>query len=234
MPAISIPTMARALLLSPPCCVRRRLRADRRVRAFDIFCRKETRCIHCKEGILALHMQTTSPPAFISATQLSRLLYPERNQDLVLLTTLARPDDCDFLIEGTIEAHREVEFVRRLAVSPAGRLRTHIVIYGTSEEDLPVLQAKQSALRRLQFQNIYIFLGGLFRWLAMRFFYEPRQFPCTITARARAELGAPPSEGGGGGTDLAGAEAARKSDAYHRILGLRLLHPTDDPHPDHK
>lgn len=173
---------------------------------------------------------TTTPTevrALISVGQLSALLVPQRDPNLVLVTTLRDPDASDFLIEGTLPAAQEVAVMERLARSPVGRVTAHVVVYGNSEEDAAEVFDKYRRVRAVGFENVRVFLGGLFRWLSMRFFFQADQFPCTYTARAIQEIGLPPPSittvPAPRDDDAAHLEIVAAQDAYARVLGVRLL-----------
>ena len=86
---------------------------------------------------------------------------PENKQDCLIPTTTVSSDE-----EGTINKllknNSDVE----------------IIIYGMNNNDESVIR-KYKQLVSLGFQNIYIYLGGMFEWLLLQDIYGTENFPTT-------------------------------------------------------
>ena len=96
------------------------------------------------------------------------------NNDAIMISTLpSHRQEC--LIRGTKNTHDEV---RTLNLTLENNINSLIVIYGESSCDNSVY-TKYKQLLNLGFNNIYIYLGGLFEWLLLQDIYGCELFPTT-------------------------------------------------------
>jgi hypothetical protein len=96
-------------------------------------------------------------------------------KDYIIINTLpSNNQKC--LIYNTLPASIEVSKVNTLLSS--GRIESHIILYGENSTDNSVY-SKYKQLSELGFDNIHIYLGGLFEWLLMQDIYGHDLFPTT-------------------------------------------------------
>lgn len=79
------------------------------------------------------------------------------------------------LIPNTVESHKEESVINGLLKHNADK---EIIIYGLNNNDESVIR-KYKQLLNLGFQNIYIYLGGVFEWLLLQDIYGTDNFPTT-------------------------------------------------------
>ena len=80
------------------------------------------------------------------------------------------------LIPNTVESNNEENVINDLLKKNADK---KIIIYGLNNNDESVIK-KYKQLLSLGFQNIFIYLGGLFEWLLLQDIYGNDNFPTTI------------------------------------------------------
>lgn len=80
------------------------------------------------------------------------------------------------LIYNTLSISIEVTTLNTLLSS--GRTETHIILYGENSTDNTVY-SKYKQLLELGFDNIYVYLGGLFEWLLLQDIYGCDLFQTT-------------------------------------------------------
>ena len=80
------------------------------------------------------------------------------------------------LIPSTVDSNNEENVINDLLKNNADK---KIIIYGLNNNDESVIK-KYKQLLSLGFQNIFIYLGGLFEWLLLQDIYGNDNFPTTI------------------------------------------------------
>jgi|TARA_B110000483_G_scaffold187636_1_gene222349 hypothetical protein len=94
-------------------------------------------------------------------------------KDYIIVNTLTiNKQNC--LIDKTLSATDEVSVVNRAIT--AGKLGDNIILYGENSTDNSVF-SKYKQLTDLGFDNISIYLGGLFEWLLLQDIYGYELFP---------------------------------------------------------
>jgi|TARA_B110000285_G_scaffold224471_1_gene281368 hypothetical protein len=94
-------------------------------------------------------------------------------KDYVIVNTLTiNKQNC--LIDKTLSATDEVSVVNRAITS--GKLGDKIILYGENSTDNSVY-SKYKQLSDLGFDNISVYLGGLFEWLLLQDIYGADLFP---------------------------------------------------------
>jgi|TARA_B110000093_G_C12801010_1_gene338806 hypothetical protein len=94
-------------------------------------------------------------------------------KDYIIINTLTiNKQNC--LIDKTLSAIDEVSIVNE--VISVGNLRNNIILYGENSTDNSVY-SKYKQLTDLGFDNIYIYIGGLFEWLLLQDIYGYDLFP---------------------------------------------------------
>ena len=98
------------------------------------------------------------------------------NGDGVIISTLpVERQQC--LLSGTLSAAEEVAVLNQ-TLSSGNPTEFRIVIYGENSCD-DTLVVKYSQLVKLGFNNVHIYVGGLFEWLLLQDIYGSDMFPTT-------------------------------------------------------
>ena len=93
----------------------------------------------------------------------------------IIINTLPLNEQ-DVLISGTIKANSEQELFNQLLKSSIKD--KYIILYGKNCNDV-LCSKKYEQLTSLGFNNVYIYLGGLFEWLLLQDIYGTDEFPTT-------------------------------------------------------
>jgi len=97
-----------------------------------------------------------------------------QGKGLIINTLPLEKQDC--LIRGTLTIEQEVVEINNMLEN--GIYKQAIIVYGLNHTDDKVLQ-KQSQLISMGFQNVQVYLGGMFEWLLLQDVYGKEQFPTT-------------------------------------------------------
>jgi hypothetical protein len=91
--------------------------------------------------------------------------------EIILINTL--PDnEQNYLIYGTITANRENDHINGLLKKNKNQ---EIIIYGRNYTDMSVVH-KYNSLKKLGFNNVYIYFGGIFEWALLQDIYGTNNF----------------------------------------------------------
>jgi hypothetical protein len=90
---------------------------------------------------------------------------------IILLNTLST-DNQNYLIKGTIKAAHEIGIMNDYLKKNKG---IEIIIYGKDHYDTSVIK-KYNQLKKLGFNNVYIYFGGLFEWALLQDIYGSSNF----------------------------------------------------------
>jgi len=90
---------------------------------------------------------------------------------IILLNTLSA-DDQKYLIKGTINAVYEIGFMNDQLKK---NKNIEIIIYGKDHYDTTVIK-KYNQLKKLGFNNVSIYFGGLFEWALLQDIYGSSNF----------------------------------------------------------
>jgi hypothetical protein len=125
----------------------------------------------------------------INCQQLSYLVL-EGHHNLLLICDVEEPSKCDFLILHTVMEQEEVQIISKLAQSVKAQQCTDIVLYGLDSqvETLTSLLAKQKRIRALGFSRVFLYLGGLYLWIANWTFFSRDQFPIRLLPSLQTDL----------------------------------------------
>lgn len=99
------------------------------------------------------------------------------NPDSYLLINTLNENQQDCLIPNTVSILQEETLVNKLIKN--GNKKINIIIYGANSNDEKIYK-KYQQLNSLGFQNIYLYVGGLFEWLMLQDIYGEKEFPTTI------------------------------------------------------
>jgi len=84
-----------------------------------------------------------------------------QNKDIILINTLPLSrQNC--LIKGTIHASIEEDYMNKIK-----NKNKEIIIYGIHHTDTSVIK-KYNQLKKLGFNNVHIYFGGMYEWLLLQ------------------------------------------------------------------
>ena len=95
------------------------------------------------------------------------------NSNIILLNTLNKNNQ-EYNIFNTINIENEETIINNLIKN--NNKKIIIYIYGKNCYDISVFN-KYNQLKKLEFNNLYIYLGGLFEWLLLQEIYGNELFP---------------------------------------------------------
>ncbi len=95
-------------------------------------------------------------------------------------------EDEHILIHKTLTATEEVDKINLLISEH--NFEQNIIIYGYSHMDLQALLLKKQKLHAYGFDNVFIYLGGMFEWLLLRDVYGEIEFPVDGLAKGSVFL----------------------------------------------
>ena len=158
--------------------------------------------------------------AFVDCVQLSAMVI-EQHHNLLLICDVPNPSQCDFMIRHTVNERDEVRLINCLANSVKAQHTTDIVIYGLSSHPRFVRSAmdKRNRIMAIGFTRVFVYVGGLYLWIANWSFLSRDQFPITLSSVFLRDLNShlphvrAPSE----------ADPQETWDAWQRFIGSRLL-----------
>jgi len=99
-----------------------------------------------------------------------------KNPNIYLLINTLSDSEQDCLILNTIPANKEEQVINHHMYSSK---RVRIAIYGRNSSDEKIYK-KYDQLVKLGFQNVFIYMGGMFEWLMLQDIYGYEEFPTTI------------------------------------------------------
>lgn len=102
--------------------------------------------------------------------------YVLKTIDTILINTLT-PNEQTCLIENTLPANDEERVINQLIENSKASTK-RVVVYGRNSCDSSV-QTKCKQLQSLGFDNVYMYVGGLFEWLLLQDIYGEKEFPTT-------------------------------------------------------
>jgi len=100
-----------------------------------------------------------------------------QNKYIIINTLPIKEQQC--LIQTTIHAKKEEEIINELIQKDDD---ITILIYGRNATD-QTPQTKYDQLKKLGFDKIHIYTGGLFEWLLLQNVYGESEFPTTTICR---------------------------------------------------
>ncbi len=98
-----------------------------------------------------------------------------KNKTKYLIINTLTLDNQNCLIKNTVQANAEVELLNNYLKE---NIKVNIVIYGENSCDHNVVN-KYNQLYKLGFNNLYVYVGGLFEWLLLQDIYGDNEFPTT-------------------------------------------------------
>lgn len=92
----------------------------------------------------------------------------------IIINTLSINEQ-DYLIKGTLDATKELEVINNLlSINKSAK----IIIYGKNSCDQSIIK-KYEQLKSLGFDNVFIYMGGIFEWMLLQDIYGEDNFPTT-------------------------------------------------------
>jgi len=102
--------------------------------------------------------------------------YVIKNQEMFLLINTLPQSEQNCLISSTSDINREEELINQFM--KLGNYNAKLVVYGKNSND-ENMYSKGEQLRKLGFQNTFVYPGGLFEWLLLQDIYGSSEFPTT-------------------------------------------------------
>ena len=102
--------------------------------------------------------------------------YVIKNNEMFMLINTLCHEEQKCLIYNTSDVKKEEELINQFI--KIGNYNVKIVIYGKNCNDEYVYK-KEEQLRKLGFNNTFIYSGGLFEWLMLQDIYGNLEFPTT-------------------------------------------------------
>ena len=102
--------------------------------------------------------------------------YVIKNNEMFMLINTLSHEEQKCLIYNTSDVKKEEELINQFI--KIGNYNVKIVIYGKNCNDEYVYK-KEEQLRKLGFNNTFIYSGGLFEWLMLQDIYGNLEFPTT-------------------------------------------------------
>lgn len=99
--------------------------------------------------------------------------YAILNKYIIINTLSLSEQDC--LIKGTLDANKELEIINSLITT---NKKVNIIIYGKNSCDQNIIK-KYEQLKTLGFENVFIYMGGIFEWMLLQDIYGDDNFPTT-------------------------------------------------------
>jgi hypothetical protein len=97
----------------------------------------------------------------------------------IIINTLPIADQ-QCLIQSTIQANKEEQIINEFIVKTEEE--PVMIIYGRNATD-QTPNHKYDQLKKLGFDQVYIYSGGLFEWLLLQNIYGETEFPTTTTCK---------------------------------------------------
>jgi len=101
-----------------------------------------------------------------------------QNKKFIIINTLPTTDQ-KCLIQSTTNANKEEQIINDLILKDDDQT---ILIYGRNATD-PTPSIKYDQLKKLGFDQVYIYVGGLFEWLLLQNIYGESEFPTTTPTK---------------------------------------------------
>jgi hypothetical protein len=98
-----------------------------------------------------------------------------KNKNNVIINTLC-DNNQNCLINNTLSSNNEVKIINNYLNT---NKNINIIIYGENSCDEKLIK-KYIQLQKLGFNNVYVYMGGLFEWLLLQQIYGEDEFPTTI------------------------------------------------------
>ena len=110
----------------------------------------------------------------INFESVQNIINKNTTQQFIIINTLENNNQ-DCLIKNTITPEKEIELLNYYLKEDK---KINILIYGENCSDNRVIN-KYNQLYQLGFNNLYIYIGGLFEWLLLQDIYGDDEFPTT-------------------------------------------------------
>lgn len=104
------------------------------------------------------------------------VLYGLKYTEQYLIISTLPPNDQECLIKNTLLPEKEISIIDNYMLQQQFNMK--IIIYGLNNCDLSV-EKKYKQLIELGFNNVHIYVGGLFEWLMLQDIYGKTEFPTT-------------------------------------------------------
>ena len=102
--------------------------------------------------------------------------YVIKNNEMFLLINTLSPSEQKCLIYSTSDINKEEEIINQLIKN--GNYNVKLIVYGKNSNDGNIYK-REEQLKKLGFENTFIYTGGLFEWLLLQDIYGNDEFPTT-------------------------------------------------------
>ena len=102
--------------------------------------------------------------------------YVIKNNEMFMLINTLSHEEQKCLIYNPSDVKKEEELINQFI--KLGNYNVKLVIYGKNCNDEHIYK-KEEQLRKLGFNNTFIYVGGLFEWLMLQDIYGNSEFPTT-------------------------------------------------------
>lgn len=102
--------------------------------------------------------------------------YVIKNNEMFLLINTLSPSEQKCLIYSTSDINKEEEIINQLIKN--GNYNVKLIVYGKNSNDENIYK-REEQLKKLGFENTFIYTGGLFEWLLLQDIYGNDEFPTT-------------------------------------------------------
>jgi hypothetical protein len=127
-----------------------------------------------------------SKPKEIQHIGFEDMKYAIKTNQIIINTLSVFEQDC--LIYGTVAYDKEEQMINNLIDNNSKECI--IIIYGKHCAD-DSLQKKYNQLTKYGFQQVYMYMGGLFEWLLLQDIYSCQEFPTTSVCKDILKYRAP-------------------------------------------
>jgi hypothetical protein len=110
----------------------------------------------------------------INFESMKKIINNNIDSKFIIINTL-KLDNQSCLIYKTISCQDEVNIINNYIST---NKNINIVIYGENSIDNTII-SKYNQLQELGFNNLYVYIGGLFEWLLLQDIYGDDEFPTT-------------------------------------------------------
>jgi hypothetical protein len=123
------------------------------------------------------------PSTIIQKADFEDVKYAIQNPSKIFLINTMSSLEQDILIQKSVHSQDEEKVVNELLSSFNIEIsNVTIIIYGKNANDASI-ETKYHQMKKLGFQHVYIYYGGMFEWALLNELYGTEEFPTTQKIR---------------------------------------------------